>query len=132
MQQHIESSNRLQPDGQASGGKIGLSGDVLGISLSRTVMQCSLQVMLKNKDDTQGRNQFPQQKHVTEFLIPPASKNLYGGWADNSHLPCYQLGPDTMFDSTTKAVTPSLFSLLRILFGIKIIITVYSQTINSL
>lgn len=105
---------------------------MLGISLSRTVIQCSLQVTLKEKEDTQGRNQFPQQKHVTDFLTPLVSENLYGGWADNSHLPCYQLGPDNMFDSTIKAFTPSLFSLLRIVFGIKIIITAYSQTNNPL
>lgn len=41
-------------------------------------MHCSLQ----GKDDTQGRNQFPQHRHIIDFLIPLASGNLHGQWAE--------------------------------------------------
>lgn len=101
-----------QTDGQHLGGKIGLSVDVLRISKSNTAMHCSLQVVLKGKDDTQGRNEFPQHTHIKDILVTLASENFHRGWADNSHLPCdQQLGLDNIFASNIKAFIPSHFSL---------------------
>lgn len=45
-------------------------------------MHRSLQVVLNGKDDTQGRSQLPQHRHIMVFLIPLASEKLHAGWAD--------------------------------------------------
>lgn len=56
-----------------------LSADVLRISKSKSATHGSLLVVLKGKDDIQGRNQFPQYMHIMDLLITLASENFHRG-----------------------------------------------------